>query len=137
MCRFKPANSLFSPFSFPYLFLFPSVQHVTTWVQTSQISFFFLPFSFSFLCMLELVHVKYIWVHRTISMFTNSFLYCHPLFFLGKPLHSYSKVPLMALNSGGQPLSWSIIVFPFNHLPQPHLGVQPGDQIRLAQHAQH
>jgi len=43
-----------------------------------------------------------------------------PSYFLGKPLHTYLKVPLVALNSGTQPLSCSIMVPYFDHLPQPH-----------------
>ena len=78
----------FSPFSFSL------VIRVTTWVQASQVSFFSL---FLFLCLLKFEHVKYIWVHSTVSLFTMSFLYIlstSPTFFLGNPLHSYLRVPL-------------------------------------------
>ena len=64
----------------------------------NQPSLFFSIF-FSSICTLKLVVMKYTWVHSTFSLATNSFLYCHPL---GKPLHSYSKVPLVALNTGTQ-----------------------------------
>ena len=82
----------------------------------NQPSLFFSIF-FSSICTLKLVVMKYTWVHSTFSLATNSFLYCHPL---GKPLHSYSKVPLVALNTGTQPLSCSNMALSFDHLPQPH-----------------
>ena len=40
--------------------------------------------------------------------------------FLGNSPHSYSKVTLVILNSGVQPLSCSIMVLSFSHSPQPH-----------------
>jgi len=109
-------------FLFFTIFFFPSVQRVTTSVQTSQV--FFLPFSFfSFLCMLKLVHVNYIWVHSTFSLFTNIFLYCYPTFFSGEapvflPVPFITPAPL-----------W------YSHSNSCHgliLGVQPGDQMRLS-----
>jgi len=86
--------------------------------------------------MLKLVHVNYIWVHSTFSLLPV--LSPHLFFFQMTPLHSYSKFLLVGLNSGGQPLSYSIMVFPFNQLPQPHpiSSAWGPDQMRLAYHAQ-
>ena len=96
--RFEPANTFFSTFSFSLVY------YLWLYVNGFKPAFFYF---FSFLCMLKLVHVNYIWVHINFSLFTNSFLYCHPTwFFLGKPLYS------LCLNSGSGSLSCSIMVFP-------------------------
>jgi len=85
--------------------------------------------------LLQLHHVKNIWVHRT---FSYSFLYCHStFFFLGKPLHSYLKVPLWLWIKVVSPLAAPLWL---SHSITCHgliLGVQPGDQMSLAHHAQH
>lgn len=79
MHRFEPTNILFFTFSFSLVYN----------VQPLLFLCFFL---FSFLCMLKFVHVKYIWVHNVFSLFMNSFLFCLPRIFMGKPSHSYSNV---------------------------------------------
>ena len=69
------SNQAIPFFSF---FFFPS-DTICDYMSSNQPSLFFLPFTFFlFLCMLKLMHVKHIWVHSTLSQFTNSFLYCHP-----------------------------------------------------------
>jgi len=78
----------------------------------------FSPFSFFcfYACWSLCMWSSYIWLlhHlQTPSCTVTSY-------FLGKPLHSYSKIPLVALNSGSQPPSCSIMIFPFNQLPPPH-----------------
>lgn len=105
---------LFSPLSFSLVY--------DLWLHEFQSLFLFLPFSF--------FHFYACWswcmwrFHTIFSLFTKTpsctvtLLY----FFLEESLHSCSKTPLFALNSGGQPVSCSIMVLSFDHLLQPHPG---------------
>ena len=114
MCRKLRIHSSNNPIPF-----FPSVWPVTTLVPDS---FFSLPISFFIyyacwsLCMWSTSGFIPLFHFLQTPSHTVTLLY----FFLGKPLHSYSKTPLVALNSGGQPVSCSIMVLSLDHLPQPH-----------------
>ena len=121
MCRklqvhgFKPANSFYFTFSFSLVY--------KMWLHglkpaKSLLSPFF---CFSFLCMLKLLHVHCIWVDSTFSLFGPCIL--------------TRRFPLwlwiVAVNHLAAP-SW------YSHSISCHsltLGVQPGDQMRLARHA--
>ena len=109
MSRFKPTNSFLSPFSFSLVY--------DVWLHGFKPAS--LPFSFFHVhaeaCACIWITSGHIFtVYKLLSILSPHF------FFPGKPLHSYSKVPLVALNSGSQPLSCTIMVLPFNQLPWPY-----------------